>query len=97
MIKALTEELQIKLLKLKDKWIEDVLLNHTPIKNSQELNSLSMEELEHIKVESRIEFTWEDGKYIVYKNDESIAEYSRKYHIEECEDGLKIKIESWVK
>ena len=97
MIKVLTEELQTKLLKLKDKWIEEVLLSHTSIEDSEELNSLSMDELENIKVECEIEFAWEDDKYIVYKNNEPIAEYSRKYHIEECEDGLKIKIESWVK
>ena len=96
MIKALTEELQNKLIELKDKWIEDVLLNHAPIEDSDKLKSLSIDELENIKVECEIEFAWEDDKYIVYKNNEPIAEYSRKYHIEECEDGLKIKIESWI-
>ena len=96
MINQLTNELQNKLIKLKEKWIEDVILRHTYVEDIEQFKSLSFEELENIKAECEIEFAWEDDKYVVYKQNQPIAEYSRKYEIEELEDGLKIKIESKV-
>jgi len=97
MIKALTDELSMKIVKLKDKWVEDVITTHTSIDDIEKFRMLSQVDVHKFLLDEGIKLEEDSIWSMVIKDGDTIVEWSHKYHIEECEDGLKIKIESWVK
>ena len=97
MIRALTDELTMKIVKLKDKWVEDVITTHTSIDDIEKFRMLSQVDAHKFLLDEGIKLIEEDTYSTIEKNDELVAKWSHKYHIEECENGLKIKIKSWVK
>ena len=97
MIKLLTNELAMKIVKLKDEWVNNVITTHTSIDSIETFKSMTNDEVSKFLIDEGIELVDSNEKSIVYKGDEVVSEWNHKYQIEECEDGLKIKIESWIK
>lgn len=97
MIRAMNDELSMKIVKLRDKWIDNVVVKHSSIKDTEQFKSMEDYKVNKLLEKENIRLEWINEESHVFKDNELIAKWSHRYHIEECEDGLKIKIESWIK